>query len=444
MIPIPRFVRNTQFAQHDAKPMAMLAAAAIMVAYGSAGAQSVTPPVTVTAPNTSAAEANEAASPPAVSSPDYSGDLTGDWFGLRPKLQEAGVTFGGTMITDGSWNLSGGLATRSQAWRTLVNLDVSLDTQKLFGLPGGTIYADYAGFWGQSGNSTQVGALQDFDYIDAVPFSTLYELYYDQKFGDLLQIRAGRQDAADVFAEPPDAADFINNSPTAFPPINGLLLYPISAPGIVAVVDPNGPLTFKFGAYYFDRFHSSAFDQALNTLEPTSLPVGTSLIGELDYSWQLGKNRPGVVAAGGTWRTGHLPTPDGAVHSGGAALYSYWDQTLWAGRGGENIAAFITLGGGSSQVANSASVDLWSSAGLAANGLIPARPQDQLGLGYNWVHISSQANLPKPDELNFEGFYAFNCGHGVTLQPDLQYYVNTGGGVYPDALVATIRLSLAF
>lgn len=439
MFQVPRPVSIVRSPRNVAGFLTLLTAVASAAACGSAGAQSVMDPTTGPA-------ATQAGPQPATATaaPDYSGDLTEDWFGLRPKFQEAGVTFGGTMIMDGSWNLSGGLATRNQAWRTLVNLDVSLDTKKMFGLPGGTIYADYAGFWGQSGNSTQVGALQDFDYIDAAPFSTLYELYYNQMFGDLLQIRAGRQDAADFFAQPPDAADFINNSPTAFPAINGLLLYPISAPGIVAVVDPNGSLTFKFGAYYFDRFHSSAFDQSLNTLEPTSLPVGPSLIGELDYSWHLGNNMPGVVAAGGNWRTGHLPTPDGAVHSGGAAVYSYLDQTLWAGGGGEHIAAFIALGGGSPQVADSASVDSWSSAGLIGNGLIPARPQDQFGLGYNWVHISSQAILPKPYELNFESFYAFSFGHGITLQPDLQYYIHTGGGAYPDTLVATVRLSLAF
>ncbi|MGC9261740.1 MAG: hypothetical protein ACP5I8_16880, partial [Phycisphaerae bacterium] len=118
MIQFPRFVHKAKLTQQSVTPMALLAAAATMVSYGSVGAQTVTPPVTVGGPNTPAAEPNTPAAPPAALSPDYSGDLTGDWFGLRPKLQEAGVTFGGTMITDGSWDLSGGLATRSQAWRT--------------------------------------------------------------------------------------------------------------------------------------------------------------------------------------------------------------------------------------------------------------------------------------------------------------------------------------
>lgn len=65
-------------------------------------------------------------------------------------------------------------------------------------------------------------------------------------------------------------------------------------------------------------------------------------------------------------------------------------------------------------------------------------------MGYNWGHISSQAGLPKPYELNFEAFYTFNFPHGISIQPDLQYVINDGGGIYPDALVATLRFSLSF
>gem|GEM_PF-4265219 len=57
--------------------------------------------------------------------------------------------------------------------------------------------------------------------------------------------------------------------------------------------------------------------------------------------------------------------------------------------------------------------------------------------------VSSQMNLRKHYDLDFEIFYATSFGHGITPQPDQQYSVNVGGGAFPDALAATIRLSVA-
>ena len=324
----------------------------------------------------------------AEATPDpYANDFLGSGFGLRPWLEGKGVTVSGSLVTDGSWNLSGGLSTRQSAWRSLLTVNVDLSTRKLFSLPGGAIAATYEGLWGQNGNATQVGSLQGFDSNDAAPFSELYQLYYEQKFGRAFEFRLGRQDAGDLFDEPPDAQPFINPSPTAIPTIIGSSFYPESAPGLVAMLYPHGPLTFKFGAYYFDRFHPTALDQALHTLEPIDRPVGTFLISELDYSWQIKKTLPGIAALGGTWRTGQLPTLNGSTQSGAGSWYAYIDQTLWADSSGKSIAGYEIISGGDRRVANNA-MDYASLGGLLFTGLVPTRPDDQIGLAYNWVHVS--------------------------------------------------------
>lgn len=392
------------------------------------------------------------AAPPAITTPpssdaalvpEFSGNLTGNWFGWRSRLRNDGITFCGSLVTDGSYNLSGGLATRRSAYRSLLTLNAYLHTNRLFHLPGGTIGITYMGLWGQNGNATQVGSLQGFDTLDAPPFSAWYQLYYDQMFGKILELRVGRQRAGEFFGEPPDSSAFINPSPTAIPTVIGEAFYPNSAPGIVTVLNPNGPVTFKFGAYYFDRFHPTALDQMLNTLEPTNQPTGTFLISELDYNWQFGRDRPGILAVGGSWRTGQMPTLNGSKQSGAGSWYTYIDQTLWALHDGPSLAGYEIISGGDRRAANGG-MDYASLGGLVGTGLVPSRPHDQIGLAYNWVHISSMAALPKPYELGFEAFYLFNFPHGISVQPDLQYFINDGGGTYPDALVATIRISLAF
>ncbi|MGC9261013.1 MAG: carbohydrate porin [Phycisphaerae bacterium] len=401
-------------------------------------------PVTASVTTPSAPVAPSAPEPGAGGAgraPSYSGDLTGDWFGLRPRMQQSGITFGASLLVDGTSDLSGGMETHEAAFRTQLTLDVNFDLDKLVRLPGGTVYASYMGLWGHSGTTAPVGSLQLYDSIINPRTSTLDELYYGQKVGSLLQFRIGRQDESDFFAQPPDAQPFINDSATEFPTLIDPPTFPDTAPGVVAVAGLNSPLTFKLGAYYFARFHPSALDQALNTLEPTDIPPGTFLIAEGDYSWQLGGNHPGVAAVGGSWSDSKLPTLGGAVQSGGVSVYSYIDQTLWSDTANQSITAFGTLMAADKRVST---IDFASQAGVVGTGLIPTRPNDQIGLGYDWAHISSEANLPKPYELAIEGFYAVNLGHGIDVQPDLQYYVNTGGGVYPDALVATIRLSVAF
>ncbi len=379
--------------------------------------------------------------PHTISMPDYSGYLTGNWFGLRTAAQQRGINFGGSLLTDGTWSLSGGEQTRNPAIRTQLTLDASLKTRFLFGVPGGTFYASYMGLWGYNGSTAPVGSLQLYDSIINPRTSVLDELYYDQKFGAVAELRAGLQDASDFFAQPPDAQPFISDSPTEFPTLIDPPTFPDTAPGIVVVFDPHAPLTLKFGAYYFDRFHPSVLDQVLNTLEPTGEPVATVLMAEGDYNWQLPGRLHGVFAVGGNWLAGKLVTLQNSTQTGGGSIYSYIDQSLWTDAAKQSIGAFITAMAADRRVST---IDLASQGGLVGTGLVPGRPHDEVGLGYEWAHISALAGLPKPYELAIEAFYAFNFSRGISIQPDLQYYINTGGGAFPDAMAATVRISISF
>ncbi len=369
--------------------------------------------------------------------------LTGNWFGYRDQLAHDGLIVRGSLRTDASWNLSGGLATRHSAFRSLLTVGFSLRTNHLLHIAGGRIYISYQGLWGQDGNRTQLGSLQGFAGVDAPPFSELYELYYDQRLGSILNIRIGRQDASDYFGQPPDAQKFLNPSPTTIPTLIRAPFSPESAPAAVVVIRPIPTVTFKFGAYYFNRYHPTTIDQLFNTLEPSNRPNGTFFITEGDYHWHVGSNLPGVLAVGASWRTGRLQTLNGSFQSGAGSWYAYVDQTLWAHNWGPTIAGYEIISGGDRRAANNR-MDYSSLGGLLATGLIPSRPDDQIGLAYNWVHISALANLPKPYELGFEAFYSFNFPRGISITPDLQYFIHDGGGVHPDALMATIRLTLSF
>ena len=97
--------------------------------------------------------------------------MTGEWGGVRPRLEDQGFTFGGGFIFDDSHGGIGGIRRRWAA-RGLLDLELTVDLEKLMGLEGGTFYTDYQAFVGYDA-SRDIGDIQSFDNIDINPRSQL-------------------------------------------------------------------------------------------------------------------------------------------------------------------------------------------------------------------------------------------------------------------------------
>ncbi len=106
-----------------------------------------------------------------------------------------------------------------------------------------------------------------------------------------------------------------------------------------------------------------------------------------------------------------------------------------------HVAAWGNFTGNDPRVSE---IDYSLQAGLLGAGIIPERQDDKIAVGIDYAHISSQADTPKPYEMATERFYECYLGRGITVQPDLQYFNKTGGGAYPDALIALIRITVNF
>ncbi len=408
--------------------------------------------VVTSIPSPPSAPANPALRPIISASPmpvnpattgQYDDTVTAGWYGYRPALENRGITFGGSLIQDDSWNFSGGVSTRHIVYRARLDLNISFDTDRLFHLPGGQIYCDLMSIWGRDGNTSLLGSLQGFDNIDAAPSVTeVYELYYRQKlWRDSLELKVGRMDANNVFDAQPDTGSFLIPSTTNAATDYLLPTFPSTVPGAVAYLRPLKDTTLKLGLFYTDRFHPTMLDQFLNTLEPSNQPMGTLLIGELDQQYRLGAGLPGEAGLGIFYHLGQVHRLDAGTQNGFAGGYGFIDQTFWRPSDHKSLACFTTLSAVDGRVSP---IDYASSDGLLGTGLFPGRPDDLIGLAANWAHVSARAGLPQPWELGLESFYQFNLRRGISLQPDLQYWIHPGGGAYPDALVATIRLSLTF
>ncbi len=430
--PPPSAVR---YASYSPPPAAALRATPPKAAAASSAAATAVP---------HSVAADPAPTPAAVRAVHNYGDtLIGNPFGLRGFMADRGICFGGYLLNDTSTNLFGGKSTRRTINRSLVDLQMTLHTRRLFNWTGGKFVASMRLHFGPNGNNQQLGSIQGYSLIDYSPPATqLYELYYQQKlFDGHWTLRAGTMDANNIFDIPADAAIFVNPSAEDAP------LYqqpapPITAPGVVGVFNISPHTTLLAGAFYYDRFHPTVIDSMFTALEPINQPVGAFLTAEVDQTYQLSPRQPATIGIGGFLRTGQLPALAGGMQTDAGGGYMFIDQTLWQSHDTvHRLGSFFNVTGNDPRVSE---IDASIQAGLVASGLVPCRDHDQMGVGVDWAHLSSLANTPKPYELVVEGFYAFSLGRGIVVQPDLQYFANTGGGVYPDSLIAMLRLNVNF
>lgn len=174
-------------------------------------------------------EASETKGPPPTTLPGGMGTVeswwngkaaTGEWFGVRPSLEERGVAFSG-LWKGYFYLLTGGGLTNNQtkgAFDEEIKLKVNLDLEKLFGISGLSADADVR--WRDGKNVNEyVGASSGFDPspIQSGRQWRMGQAYLTWKSGDLfvrkdlLTISGGWQNPYTVFGQQPLSKMFTNN-----------------------------------------------------------------------------------------------------------------------------------------------------------------------------------------------------------------------------------------
>ncbi|HTW94597.1 MAG TPA: carbohydrate porin [Tepidisphaeraceae bacterium] len=375
----------------------------------------------------------------------FDADLTGDWGGGRQQLQNAGVSVGGTFLSEGFHNFQGGIDSSHTVGSTTLDLNVTVDMQKLLNWNGGEFYVDLEDHAFRNPTTALVGDLQGFDEQNSAPYLQVFELWYQQQFFDgKLRIKVGKVDANSEFSVIDNGLSFVNgsaqNSPTNFL----MPTMPDPMPSVNLFFTPNDFYCAGFGAYYAnrsDRFGDLVDDAA----QVQESEFGTYFTGEMGWKWtdapMLGTGNFKVGAWG---HTGTFRRFDGTEQSGTYGYYAIWDQTFWqpAGEpmGGRGVRGFIDFGVTQDDIY---AIDRHIGAGITWTGPIESRPADIIGFGPEYAHISQEAGLRYPYELAVEGFYQWQVTPWAFVQPDLQYIVHPGGE-HPNALVATVRVQVSF
>lgn len=398
--------------------------------------------------------------------------LTGDWGGLRSRLERGGITFSLNYTTELLANVHGGIR-RGAVGDGLFQPQLDADLEKLLGWTGAKFRASGIMTHGPSITENYVGNLATISNIEAGPVARLYELWYEQTaFNERFSIRGGLMVADTEFKTSDVGSTFTNNTfgwnalfshdlPASGP------AYPIPAPGLRVRVKPAGDLYLQAAVFSGDPSGGDGSNQpsALPTGTVISFSGGALLIGEVGYTPNQGKDAqglPGSYKLGAWYHTSSRfgdqrfdtsgrsladPLSNGMPldHEGDWAVYGVIDQALYRvpGTDEQGLSGFVRAAVSPS---DRNLVDAYFDAGLVYTGLIPGRPDDKIGIAAAHAKISDRARALDRDVAFFTGrFYPTRSAETLvevtyrakpapwwTVQGNVQYVVRPSGGVLND------------
>ena len=387
--------------------------------------------------------------------------MLGDLFGARSGLQNAGITFQGSATLD-FVNALAGAPVNGFSMVSLIDVNLSGDTERMFGLKGGEIFLDFQSAAQTRQLSELVPDYWGFDAINSGgSFTELSQYWYQQQIiGDRFMVKFGKIDSNVDFAVPCTGINFVNSA-AYFP---GVLVadmptYPRQAGGVEILTKPFEHFDVRVG--FFDG--SSQFVNRTTGANGSNTgshglgsflwdnPGSYFLIAEAGPDWSVdghnGKFRAGwFEQLGNTYISG---VNGDSVGNGPAGTYAYANQQLFNAdqEGLQGLEVFGQFGWSDPNQ----NPTHWSMMlGSQWQGLIDDRPNDTVGLlwAYNqFTGNNSLTTAPGSSETILETFYNVQVSPWFSIQPDMQYISQTSPDSaenIPGAFVFTLRLTFVF
>jgi porin len=419
-------------------------------------------------------EAPQNPAPAPTGGPLDQDELLGDMGGLRTGLAKYGASVHLGEISEILDNFSGGIG-RGPLYEGLTDLNVGLDLRPYFGWRGVFFVRVYQ-IHGRGLTANEVDNLNTISGIEATRTTRLFEAWYEQHIGDWLRIRIGEQSAGQEFIVTSTARVFVNGA-FGWPTLPSVDLpsggpgFPLGTPAVRFRIDFNDELTFFSGI-----FDGNPTGAPLGTANPQARDLsgtafrtsdGVLWINEVRYNpgnspatggyrlgaWYNSERFPDIdLASNGVSLANPASTGIPRRYNGDFSFYGIVDQPVFHKENSDDGFSLFARAMGAPGDRNL--VDLYLDGGVAYKGL--TGHGDTLALGVAFAHIGSaaraldaeQATLTnglypiRSSETAVELTYQFNIARWWTLQPDLQYIVNPGGGI-PDPQAPTIRIKNA-
>lgn len=374
---------------------------------------------------------------------------TGNWWGARPALEKFGITISGSYTLNFSSVVSGGRR-RESSYMHLLDANINADLEKLVGLNGATIFADFYSIAGD-GTSEDAGDFQGVNDLESGNVDQLAELWYEQTlFDGFLRFKVGKVDACTEFAFIDAISEFSNSSAAQTPTIFVMPTYPDPATSVNVFVYPTEHLYAGVGVYdgaTMDGINTGGRGPA--TFFSDKHSDRWFFIGEMGVGWDsLGPLGAGHVTVGGWGHTGEFDRFDGGTSNGTQGIYAHIESMLWKRLPDDpddeqGLNAFIQFGHASDDVSE---VGTQLGFGISLLGTFDGRPDDATGVYVSWVDLSDKSGAGfDEDETVIEWFYKVQVTPFVSIRPDVQVVFNPSGRSDLDtAVVLMLRMTVEF
>jgi porin len=377
--------------------------------------------------------------------------LTGDWNGLRLRLQDAGLKLEAVSINDIMTNPTGGVHQGITA-QTFTKFGFFLDLYKIVGWPGATLYASASEVAGRGISTDHLDNILTVTDIEARRGPQIYKAWLEQQLLEgRLSIRAGIEEPGDDFARHRWVFLFANAS-FAFPALGYDDIQ--ASPSNFPLAHPGLRLRTRYRLNSEIQVLAAVFEGILGKPTPPQ-SNGLLTIAEVQYEPAGGTvvGLPATFKLGGWHQTGSFadfrfdnqgtplaaPTSTGSplLKHGDVAVYGVADQMLWTPPGererGIGMFARVMAAPGDRNF-----LGFYVDGGLAWRGPFPDRQDDRVGLAVGHGRIGSAiigldqdiraiSGMPRPvrnAETVIELTYQVQLAPWWTVQPDLQYVIH--------------------
>lgn len=282
-----------------------------------------------------------------------------------------------------------------------------------------------------------------------------------------VDVAAGRLPVGNDFGTSPYYCEFMDTAlcgyPHSLPAKRGFTAFPNSTSGARLRVAPGSRLYAQAGIYQVRPQYGGkyGFDWGWSGTTGTYFPIeigwepsfgGDELNGhyKIGFTTDTSRYKDNLYDANGVPYpiSGNAPAKHGGRHS----FYLLGDQMLHRnGDGPEN--GWVVLGGIVQSDKETSKISRFAFAGIRDQGLVPGRPNDVAGLMVAHAHISDRltaeqrlSNDPlQSAEWVAEATYRIAVTKGVTVSPDIQYFVHPNAQKsIPNALALGTRLEIDF
>ena len=380
-------------------------------------------------------------------------NFTGEWMGLRPLIEDRGVTLNAGYSVDVWGNTTGGLKTGS-VYTGLLDFGAEIDLGKIAGFQGLTAGTTWLWLSGKDASADLVGNFLTISNIAGFNTLRMFELWLEQEFfNGRASLKIGQLAPDGEFLVSDYSGLFLNaefgwtalagmNMPSGGP------VYPVGALGVRLQAELWEDWTVLAGIFQGDVFAQDVNRHGFRWR--LDAETGYTALVESQLRW--GNDAlPGYLKTGAWFQSGAAADPlANRTSSGNCGFYGVLDQAVWRKAGEEGLGIFVRSG---FAPPDRNLVDFFLDTGLNYRGLIPGRGEDTTGLamglasmtGGQQALLQAEGATAADCEIVFEATHQCVLTPWLVVQPDLQWIIQPGANAaVPNALVIGGRVALVF